>query len=99
MLNGHLDNLGDTVLVDLVHREGLDTIVAENLLLTSINVTETNVDKTVGGEAGLDPAKLLELASNSEQERHGASVNVSTLSGLGSVDVLTSRGRRGKSNA
>lgn len=91
MLDGHLDNLGDAVLVDLVHREGLDTVLAQELLLASIDITETNVDKAVGGEAGLDPGELLDLASNSKQEGDGASVDVATLGGLGSVDVLIQR--------
>lgn len=88
MLNGHLDNLGNAVLVNLVHREGLDAVLLQDLLLASVNIAETNVDKTVGGEAGLDPGELLDLASNSKQEGDGASVDVATLGGLGSVDVL-----------
>lgn len=88
VLDGHLDNLGDAVLVDLVHGEGLDAVLAEDLLLSSVDVTETNVDEAVGGEARLDPAELLELAGDSEQERDGAAVDVSAVGGLGGVDIL-----------
>lgn len=88
MFNGHLNNLGNAVLVNLVHGEGLDAVLLQELLLASVNITETNVDNTVGGEAGLDPGELLDLASNSKQEGDGASVDVATLGGLGSVDVL-----------
>ena len=88
VLDGHLDDLGNAVLVDLVHGEGLDAVLTEDLLLTSVDVTETDVDETVRGEAGLDPGKLLDLAGDSEQERDGAAVNVSTLGRLGGVDIL-----------
>lgn len=94
MLDGHLDNLGNAVLVDLVHREGLDAVLAQDLLLASIDIAETNVDEAVGGEAGLDPGELLDLASNSKQERDGASMDVATLGGFGSVDVLVERRKR-----
>lgn len=88
VLDGHLDDLGNAVLVDLVHGEGLDAVLTEDLLLASVDVTETDVDETVGGEAGLDPAKLLNLAGDSEQERDGAAVDVSTLGRLGGIDIL-----------
>lgn len=88
VLDGHLDDLGDTVLVDLVHGEGLDAVLAEDLLLASVDITETDIDEAVGGEAGLDPAELLELTGDSEQERDGAAVDVSALGRLGGVDIL-----------
>lgn len=88
VLDGHLDDLGNTVLVNLVHGEGLDAVLTEDLLLTSVDVTETDVNETVGGEARLHPGKLLELTGDSEQERDRAAVDVSTLGRLGGVDIL-----------
>lgn len=90
MLDGHLDDLGDAVLVNLVHGEGLDAVLTEDLLLTSIDITETDVDQAVGGEAGLDPAELLELASDSKKERDRAAVDVTTVGGLRGVNVSVS---------
>lgn len=87
VLDGHLDDLGNTVLVNLVHGEGFDAVLTEDLLLTSVDVTETDVNETVGGEARLHPGKLLELTGDSEQERDRAAVDVSTLGRLGGVNI------------
>lgn len=55
MVQSHLDDLTDTVLVDLVHREGSDTMLLENLLLARIDITETNVNESFGRDVPIDP--------------------------------------------
>jgi hypothetical protein len=88
MFDSHLENLADTILVNLVHRKGLDTILPKDPLLACVNITKTNVDKLFRSEARFDPVELLDLTSNSEKERDGAAVDVATLCGFWSVDIL-----------
>lgn len=69
-------------------------MVSENLLLSRIDITKTNVDKTFRAEARLDPVELLDLTGNSKQEGDGAAVDVSALCGLWSVNVLSEGAKR-----
>jgi hypothetical protein len=77
--------------VDVVHREGLDVVLTENLLLAAVNVSQTNVDELLDADALviLDPteAVLLVFLGQASQESHGHAVNVSTVRCLGSVDI------------
>jgi hypothetical protein len=56
MFQRHSDDTTDPVLVDIVHREALDVVVAENPFLGGIDVSEANVDAVGrrGGTAGVE---------------------------------------------
>jgi hypothetical protein len=77
--------------VNVVHGEGLDVVLAENLLLAAVNVSQTDVDELLDADALviLDPAEavLLIFLGQASQESHGHAVNVSTVRSLGSVDI------------
>lgn len=87
MVQSHLDNFADTELVDLVHGEGLDTILSEDLLLARVDITETDVDKSVGGEVTVDPLVFRKGFIETQEEGDGHAVDVTTVGGLGGVDV------------
>jgi hypothetical protein len=46
VVHRHLDNLSNSILVDLVHGICLDSVFLENLLLCGIDISKTNVDST-----------------------------------------------------
>lgn len=77
--------------VDVVHGEGLDVVLTEDLLLAAVNVSQTNVDELLDADAlvVLDPAEavLLVLLGQAGQESNGHAVDVPTVRSLGSVDV------------
>jgi len=81
--------LSDTVLVDLVHGEGLDLILLQDLPLSRVDVSKTDVNDLGGSEAGLDPfVERSDVGSlETHEERDGASVEVSRVGGERSVDV------------
>lgn len=77
--------------VDVVHGEGLDVVLTEDLLLAAVNVSQTNVDELLDADAlvVLDPteAVLLVFLGQAGQESDGHAVDVSTVRCLGSVDI------------
>lgn len=75
----HLDDLADPVLVHLVHRERLDVVFLEDLLFTVVDVAQTDVDKAVGFEDGLDPGVFFDLGAETQEERYGHAVDVAWL--------------------
>jgi hypothetical protein len=92
MLQRHLNNLSNTVAIDVVHREALDVVLPQDLPLALVNVAKTNVDETVRGEDGFDPAEFGELflaaTGKTEEEGDGAAVEVAGGGREGGVDVL-----------
>ena len=77
--------------VDVVHRESLDVVFAQNLLLATVDVSQTDVNEHICALAlvVLDPTKavFLVLLGQTSQERHGHTVHVSAVRCLGRVDV------------
>lgn len=76
VVEGQLDDLRDTVLVDFVHAEGFNLVLAEDLLLAVINVTQTDVYELVRSQNGLQPVEFRDFGSDSHEERHRHAVNV-----------------------
>lgn len=74
-----------------MHGKGLDVVLTQNLLLATVNVSQTNVDELLDANAlvVLDPTKavLLVFLGQASQESHGHAVDVSTVRCLGSVDI------------
>lgn len=77
--------------VNVVHAESLDTVLAENLLLTTIYIPQTDVHQLTGADDVLilQPAKDIRtiVPGQPGQERHGHTVNVTAGAHLGDVDV------------
>jgi hypothetical protein len=86
-----LDSRRQDLPVNVVHREGLDVVLTENLLFTAVNVSQTNVDELLDADTLviLDPteAVLLVFLGQASQESHWHAVNVSTVRSLRSVDI------------
>jgi hypothetical protein len=51
----HLDDLTDAVLVDLVHGECLNVVLLQDLLLAGVDISKTDVDDRLRVEAGREP--------------------------------------------
>ena len=72
-----------------MHGEGLDLVLLQDLPLSRVDVSKTDVDDLGGSEAGLDP--LVEGSDVGSLETHeegdGTSVKVSRVGGERSVDV------------
>ena len=77
--------------VDIVHTEGLDPMLSQDLLLATIHITQTNVYQL----ARADNVLILQPAKNvgtifpgqTGQEGHGHAVNVAAGAHLGQVDI------------
>jgi hypothetical protein len=52
MLQRHLHNFTDPVLVDIVHRKAFDLVLAEDPFLGGIDVAEADVDAVDGRKIG-----------------------------------------------
>jgi hypothetical protein len=67
-------------------------VLLQDLALSSINVTETDVDQTLSLEDGVDPSKLgdvlLARSRKAEEEGDGAAVQVAARGRQRRVDVL-----------
>lgn len=50
MFQRHRDDLADPVLIDVMHCEALDVVVAENPFLSGVDVAKANVDADGGRE-------------------------------------------------
>lgn len=53
----HVNDLADAVLVYLVHAKRSDILILEDLLLPLVNVTQSDVDNPVGFEDRKNPGK------------------------------------------
>lgn len=82
---------GKNVPINVKHAEGLDAVLAQNLLLANVDVAQTNVDELLDVEhvLVLEPAKVLLLLflGQTSQEGQGHAVDVARVGVLGSVDV------------
>ena len=91
VIEGHFDDLADAILVGVVHAEGLDVVLLEDLALAGINVSQADVHQAVRTQERLlgDPrVEGLHIRSlQPEQERDRAAVQISRFSGLGRVDI------------
>jgi len=88
MLDGHLDHICDSILVDLVHRKSFDPMIPQDLLFPSIDIPKSDIDQSILGQTWLDPAELFDLSCNSQKERDGTAMDVTTVGCLWGVDVL-----------
>jgi hypothetical protein len=88
VVEGEVHDLADTVLVDVVHREDLDTVLLEDLL-RHCQCRADQCTPGLGLEDGLEP--LVERrnvgALQAEEERHGAAVQVARVGRERRVDV------------
>ena len=87
MVERHLDDAPDAVLVDLVHRERLDAVLAQDALLARVDVAQADVHDALGRQDGLDPAELWDGLAEPEEEGDGHAVDVPGLGRFGSIDV------------
>lgn len=55
VIQSHIDDSSDAVPVDVVHREGQDLVVTQNLLFAGIDIPEADVHDRLSVEAGLQP--------------------------------------------
>ena len=76
-IQSHLDNLPDTVFINLMHAKSFDAILLQDAFLCGIDVPKTNVYETVSLQHRLDPGKLRLVPCNAEEEGHWHAVNVS----------------------
>ena len=76
MVQGHLDDLTDAVLVDLVHRECLDVVLFEDLFFGLVNVAQADVDEAVGFQNRFDPGVFFNLGAEAQEESNGHAVDV-----------------------
>ena len=90
VVQSQLNDLADTVLVDLMHRESLDTVFLKDLPLASIDITKTDVDESVGGKITVDPLILGNRLVKAQQEGNRHAMDVTGVGGSRSVDVSVS---------
>ncbi len=88
----HVDDAPDPVLVDLVHRERLDAVVLEDALLARVDVAQADVHDVRGLEHGLDPVELRHGLAEPEQEGDGHAMDVSW-TGVGMGLLIRKPGR------
>ena len=76
MVERHLDDAPDAVLVDLVHAVCLDAVLLEDAALALVDVTKADVHEPVWLEERLHPRELVYLGPDPKQEREGHTVDV-----------------------
>lgn len=90
-VDGHFHDVADAVAVDVVHREGSDVLLTDDLALLRVKVAETNEDDLLRAELGhvLEPLKAGEQSGvhESEQESERHAMHVTAGAGLRSVEV------------
>lgn len=70
------EDVPDPELVDLIHRERLDLLVPDGVLLTGVDVAQAYVYDVLGLEHGLDPVELRHGLAEPEEEGEGHAVYV-----------------------
>jgi hypothetical protein len=87
----HIHDLANTMTINVVHAKGLDPMLAQNLLLAAVYVSETNVHELFDTDTVLilDPAerRIGLVGRKTRQESNGHAVNVAAVRSLGGVDV------------
>ena len=72
----HLDDAPDAVLVDLVHAERLDAVLLEDAALAVVDVAQADVHEPVRLEHRLHPCELVDFGAYAEQEGERHAVDV-----------------------
>ena len=86
-VEGHFDDSGDTVLVDVVHGKGGNFIVADDLFFGGIDVTETDVSEATGFETGFYPLEAFGVLCNTGEEGERTAMEITRLCAFWGVDI------------
>ena len=76
VVQSQLNDLADTVLVDLMHAERLDAVLLEDAALALVDVAQADVHEAVRLEQRLHPCEFLYLGPEAEQEGERHAVDV-----------------------
>ena len=87
----HVHDLANAMTVNIVHAERLDAVLAQDLLLTAVDVAQADVHDLLDADAVLvlDPAegRVGLVGRKAREESHGHAVDVAAVGGFGGVDV------------